>query len=148
MSYGFSSSVKVPFGVSSKVKHTIVSNVTHTENRCTCESVGKPQRKQEVTVFFRCFPLPLCSLYTQIRRDCPLAMTQWIDLLDTILAFLTPVEIMRNLICPFTFPQNYFSHLFSSLNTFFFFLPFFPQLFGYLSSPLYRPITLARFQIL
>jgi hypothetical protein len=37
-------------GVSSKV-----SNVRHTESRCTCASVGKLQRKGKVTTFFAVF---------------------------------------------------------------------------------------------
>lgn len=144
MSSGFSNSIKVAIGVTSKVKHAIV-NVRHTESRCTCASVGKLQRKREVTICFRCFPLQLSAWCTHVRRGFPFAMTQWIDLLGTILASLTPVEIMHNLICPFTFPQNYFPHLFSSLNTFLspfspaVWVPFFPFV-------LYHPIPLARSQ--
>ena len=33
------------------VKHAIVSNVRHTERRCTCASVGNLKRKREVTIF-------------------------------------------------------------------------------------------------
>jgi hypothetical protein len=66
MSFGFSTSVKVPIGVSSEVKHAIVDNVGHTEKRCTCASVGNPQRKGEVTIF------SLCILYNQ--RDATYTM--------------------------------------------------------------------------
>lgn len=52
MSYGFSNSVKGPIGVGSKDKHATVSNVRITASRCTCASVGKLQRKGEITILF------------------------------------------------------------------------------------------------
>lgn len=55
MSFGFSNRVKLQIGVPSNVKHAIVNNVRHTENRCTSASVAKPYRKREVTIFFAVF---------------------------------------------------------------------------------------------
>lgn len=61
MSSGYSNSIKAPTGVPCKVKHATV-NVGHTESRCTCTSVGKLQRKREVTIFFSLFSAPAFRL--------------------------------------------------------------------------------------